>query len=67
MLVHGPDQSFAAHRDSEKTDDMIDTLVAILAYGFRGRCDHPIAVAGARVPTQAQKGKPTLFLLASRR
>jgi hypothetical protein len=30
MLVYEPGQFFAAHRDSEKTDDMIGTLVVIL-------------------------------------
>jgi len=30
MLVSGPGQFFAAHRDSEKTDDMIGTLVVVL-------------------------------------
>ena len=36
MLVYGPGQFFAAHRDSEKTDDMIGTLVVILPSDFTG-------------------------------
>ena len=36
MLVYGPGQFFAAHRDSEKTDDMIGTLVVVLPSDFTG-------------------------------
>jgi len=36
MLVYGPGQFFATHRDSEKTDDMIGTLVVILPSTFTG-------------------------------
>lgn len=36
MLVYGPGQFFAVHRDSEKTDDMIGTLVVILPSEFAG-------------------------------
>ena len=36
MLVYGPGQFFAAHRDSEKADDMIGTLVVILPSDFTG-------------------------------
>ncbi len=36
MLVYGPGQFFLAHQDSEKTDDMIGTLVVILPSDFTG-------------------------------
>jgi hypothetical protein len=36
MLVYGPGQFFATHRDSEKTDGMIGTLVVILPSDFTG-------------------------------
>src|SRR6266849_1151669 len=36
MLVYGPGQFFAGHRDSEKTDDMIGTLVVVLPSDFTG-------------------------------
>ncbi|MBI1874595.1 MAG: hypothetical protein HYS05_12035 [Acidobacteria bacterium] len=36
MLVYGPIQFFATHRDSEKSDDMIGTLVVILPSDFTG-------------------------------
>ena len=36
MLVYGPGQFFAGHRDSEKADHMIGTLVVILPSEFTG-------------------------------
>jgi hypothetical protein len=36
MLVYGPGQFFAPHQDSEKTDDMIGTLVVNLPSHFTG-------------------------------
>jgi hypothetical protein len=36
MLVYGPGQFFAPHQDSEKTDDMIGTLVVSLPSRFTG-------------------------------
>jgi len=36
MLVYAPDQFFAPHQDSEKTDDMIGTLVVSLPSRFTG-------------------------------
>ncbi len=36
MLVYGPGQFFAPHQDSEKTDDMIATLVVNLPSHFTG-------------------------------
>ena len=36
MLVYGPGQFFAGHRDSEKADGMIGTLVVILPSEFAG-------------------------------
>src|SRR5206468_9619603 len=36
MLVYEPGQFFASHRDSEKTDEMIGTLVVILPASFTG-------------------------------
>lgn len=36
MLVYGPGQFFLSHQDSEKTDDMIGTLVVILPSAHRG-------------------------------
>lgn len=36
MLVYGPGQFFLTHQDSEKTDDMIGTLVVILPSDFTG-------------------------------
>jgi len=36
MLVYGPGQFFASHQDSEKTDDMLGTLVVSLPSRFTG-------------------------------
>ncbi len=36
LLVYGPGQFFVTHQDSEKTDDMIGTLVVILPSDFTG-------------------------------
>lgn len=36
MLVYGPGQFFLPHQDSEKTDDMVGTLVVTLPSPFRG-------------------------------
>lgn len=36
MLIYGPGQFFAPHQDSEKTDDMIGTLVVSLPSRFTG-------------------------------
>ena len=36
LLVYEPGQFFASHQDSEKTDDMLGTLVVILPAEFRG-------------------------------
>ncbi|MBI4521507.1 MAG: 2OG-Fe(II) oxygenase [Gemmatimonadetes bacterium] len=36
MLVYGPGQFFVTHQDSEKSDDMIGTLVVILPSAFTG-------------------------------
>jgi hypothetical protein len=36
LLVYGPGQFFATHRDSEKADDMIGTLVVSLPSKFTG-------------------------------
>lgn len=36
MLVYGPGQFFRQHRDSEKSDDMVATLVVTLPSSFRG-------------------------------
>jgi hypothetical protein len=36
MLVYGPGHFFLPHQDSEKTDDMIGTLVVTLPSPFRG-------------------------------
>lgn len=36
MLLYGPGQFFAPHQDSEKTDDMIGTLVVMLPASFKG-------------------------------
>ncbi len=36
MLVYEPGQFFAAHQDSEKTDDMVGTLVVILPSTLKG-------------------------------
>ena len=36
LLVYGPGQFFAPHQDSEKTDDMIGSLVVMLPASFKG-------------------------------
>ncbi len=36
LLVYGPGQFFITHQDSEKTDDMIGTLIVILPSNFTG-------------------------------
>lgn len=36
MLVYGPGQFFLPHQDSEKTNDMVGTLVVTLPSPFRG-------------------------------
>lgn len=36
LLIYGPGQFFAPHRDSEKADDMLGTLVVILPSRFTG-------------------------------
>lgn len=36
MLVYGPGQFFRRHKDSEKSDDMVATLVVTLPSSFRG-------------------------------
>jgi len=36
MLVYGPGQFFVPHRDTEKTDDMIGTMVVTLPSAFKG-------------------------------
>ncbi len=36
MLVYGPGQFFVSHRDTEKTDDMIGTMVVTLPSAFEG-------------------------------
>jgi hypothetical protein len=36
MLVYGPGQFFRTHKDSEKSDDMVATLVVTLPSSFRG-------------------------------
>src|SRR5260370_14592652 len=36
LLVYEPGQFFASHQDSEKTDDMVGTLVMILPTAFAG-------------------------------
>jgi hypothetical protein len=36
LLVYGPGQFFAPHRDSEKADDMLGTLVVVLPSRFTG-------------------------------
>ncbi|MGH9389741.1 MAG: 2OG-Fe(II) oxygenase, partial [Vicinamibacteria bacterium] len=36
MLVYGPGQFFVSHRDTEKTDDMIGTMVVTLPSVFKG-------------------------------
>ena len=36
LLIYGPGQFFAPHRDSEKADDMLGTLVVILPSRFNG-------------------------------
>ena len=36
LLIYGPGQFFAPHRDSEKADDMLGTLVVVLPSRFTG-------------------------------
>src|ERR1700687_2566767 len=36
LLVYGPGQFFITHQDSEKTDDMIGTLIVVLPSSFTG-------------------------------
>lgn len=36
LLIYGPGQFFAPHRDSEKADDMLGTLVVVLPSQFTG-------------------------------
>ncbi len=54
MLVYEPGQFFATHQDSEKTDDMVATLVVILPSTFTGGAmviahhDEKVTFGGAR-------------------
>src|SRR6266545_1446104 len=60
MLVYGPGQFFAPHQDSEKTDDMIGTLVVMLPSAFRGGA-LAIEHRGEKVLYQGSARKLTLI------
>jgi hypothetical protein len=62
MLVYGPGQFFATHRDSEKTDDMIGTLVVSLPSDFTGRSSSSHTLQGERLEWDIQLSSSSTVL-----
>jgi hypothetical protein len=61
LLVYGPGQFFLTHQDSEKTDDMIGTLIVVLRISRAAPSRSSITTNGSGFVVLARRSRSSPF------